>query len=136
MTTAEGDRLRELAATEASLRRLAILVADGAAPEIVFDAVTKEALRRFGSGTARMIRYELDGTATILANEGASGPHVNVGQAWEDYPPTGLTATIQRTGAPARVDDYRDMPGGEPYVHEGLRCSVGMPINVDGRLWG
>ena len=136
MTTADRDRLRELAAAEASLRRIAMLVANGAAPETVFDAVTKEALRRFGTGTARMIRYELDGTATILANEGACGPHVNVGQVWENYPPTGLTATIQRTGAPARVDDYRDIPGGELYVHEGLRCSVGMPINVNGRLWG
>jgi predicted aconitase len=78
MTTADRDRLRELAATEASLRRIAMLVANGAAPETVFDAVTNEALRRFGSGTARMIRYELDGTATILANEGASRPHVTV----------------------------------------------------------
>jgi signal transduction histidine kinase len=136
MTTADRERLRELAATEASLRRIAMLVANGAAPETVFDAVTKEALRHFGSGTARMIRFELDGTATILANEGTFGPHVNVGDAWANYPPTGLTATIQRTGAAARVDDYRDVPGGEPYVREGLRCGVGMPIIVNGRLWG
>jgi len=134
--TTDRDRLHELAATEASLRRIAMLVANGAAPEPVFDAVTKEALRRFGPGTARMIRYELDGTATILANEGTSGPHVNAGQAWENYPPAGLTATIQRTGAPARVDDYRDIPGGECYVREGLLCAVGMPITVNGRLWG
>jgi|SRR4051794_16374514 signal transduction histidine kinase len=136
MTIPDHDRLRELAATEASLRRIAMLVANGAAPETVFEAVTKEALRRFGSGTARMIRYEPDGTATILANEGTSDPHVTVGEAWENYPPNGLTATIRRTGAPARVDDYRDIPGGKRYVHEGLRCSVGMPINVNGRLWG
>jgi signal transduction histidine kinase len=136
VTDDDRDRLRDLAETEASLRRIAMLVADGAAPETVFDAVTKEALRRFGSGTARMIRFEPDGTATILANEGTSGPHVNVGHAWENYPPTGLTATIQRTGAPARVDDYRDIPGGEAYLQEGLRCSAGMPIHVDGRLWG
>jgi signal transduction histidine kinase len=136
MTTPDRDRLRELAATEASLRRIAMLVANGAPPETVFDAVTKEVLRRFGSGTARMIRYEIDGTATILANEGTVGPHVNVGQVWKSYPEAGLTATIRRTGAPARVDDYRDIPGGEPYVKEGLRCAVGMPITVNGRLWG
>jgi len=136
MSAADCDRLRELAATEASLRRIAMLVANGAAPEAVFDVVTKEALRHFGSGTARMIRYEIDGSTTILANEGTFGPHVDVGEAWKDYPPTGLTATIRRTGAPARVDDYRDIPGGEPYVREGLRCGVGMPIIVNGRLWG
>jgi signal transduction histidine kinase len=52
------------------------------------------------------------------------------------YPPTGLTATIQRSGAPARVDDYADITGGEPYLQEGLRCSVGIPIHVNGRFWG
>jgi signal transduction histidine kinase len=102
----------------------------------VFAAVTKEALRHFGSGTARMIRYELDGTATLLANEGTTGPHVRVGQRWEGYPPTGLTATVWRTGQSARIDDYRDVPGGEPYLQEGLRSAVAVPIHVDGRLWG
>ena len=134
MTADDRDEWGDLAETDASLRRIVMLVVDGAAPDAVFDAVTKEALRRFGSGTARMIRFEPDGTATILANEGTSGPHVNVGHAWENYPPAGLTATIQRTGAPARVDDYRDIPGGEAYLQEGLRCSAGMPIHVDGHL--
>ena len=133
----DRDDLRDLAETEASLRRIAMLVAEGVAPQTVFDAVTEEALRRFRSATtARMIRFESDGTATILANDGTSGAHVNVGEAWESYPPTGLTATIQRTAAPARVEDYGDIPGGEPYLREGLRCSVGMPIHVTGRLWG
>jgi hypothetical protein len=84
MTANERDDLRGLVETEASLRRIAMLVAEGVAPTTVFDAVTKEALRRFGSSaTARMIRFESDGTATILANEGTSGPHVNVGKAWD-----------------------------------------------------
>src|SRR5689334_10461177 len=90
MTADDRDRLRDLADTEASVRRIALLVADGAASETVFVAVTKEVLRRFGSGAARMIRFELDGTATLLANEGTSGPHVNVGQVWENFPPAGL----------------------------------------------
>jgi hypothetical protein len=49
MNTADRDRLHELAATEASLRPIAMLIANCAAPQTVFDAVTKEALRRFGS---------------------------------------------------------------------------------------
>jgi signal transduction histidine kinase len=130
------QKLRELADTQASLRRLAMLVARGEPPEVVFAAVTKEVLRHFGSGTARMIRYELDGTATLVANEGTTGPHVRVGQRWEGYPPTGLTATVLRTGRAARVDDYYDIPGGEPYLGEGLRSAVAMPVHVHGRLWG
>ncbi len=130
------EELRGLADTQAALRRLAMLVARGEPPEAVFAAATREALRHFGGGTARMIRYEPDGTATLLANEGTTGPHVRVGERWEGYPPTGLTATVLRTGQAARVDDYRDIPGGEPYLREGLRCAVAMPIHVNGRLWG
>ncbi|WAM14910.1 sensor histidine kinase [Rhodococcus sp. JS3073] len=130
------QELRELAEIQAALRRLAMLVARGEPPEAVFAAATREALRHFGGGTARMIRYELDGTATLLANEGTTGPHVRVGERWEDYPPTGLTATVLSTGRAARVDDYGDIPGGEPYLREGLRSAVAMPIHVNGRLWG
>jgi len=68
------QRLRELADTQAALRRLATLVARGEPPEAVFAAATREALRHFGSGTARMIRYEPDGTVTLLTNEGPDGP--------------------------------------------------------------
>jgi signal transduction histidine kinase len=127
---------RDLAATQASLRRLALLVAEGAAPETVFAAVTHEALRHFGGGTARMLRFETDGTATILANEGTWGPHIQVGQALRECPPGGLTATILRTGRAARVEDYGTLAGGEPYTREGLHSAVGMPIHVHGRLWG
>jgi signal transduction histidine kinase len=61
---------------------------------------------------------------------------VRVGERWEGYPPTGLTATVQQTGRAARVDDYSDIPGGEPYLKEGLRSAVAVPIHVNGRLWG
>ena len=130
------ERLRELAGTQASLQRLAMLVARGESPEAVFAAVTREVLRYFGNGTARMIRFDLDGTATLVANEGTTAPHVRVGERWERYPPTGLTATVLQTGRAARVDDYRDIPGGEPYLAEGLRSAVAMPVHVQGRLWG
>jgi signal transduction histidine kinase len=131
-----AQELRELADTQAALRRLAMLVARGERPEAVFAAVTREALRHFGGGTAGMIRFELDGTATVLANAGTTGPHVRVGERWQGYPPTGVTATVRRTGQSARVDDYRDLPGGEPFLAEGIRSAVALPIHVDGRLWG
>jgi signal transduction histidine kinase len=129
------QQIRELADTQASLRRLATLVAHGEPPEAVFAAVTKEVLRHFGNGTARMIRFELDGTATLLANEGTTGPHARVGGRWEG-PHAGLTAIVRRTGQAARVDDFHDVPGGEPYLREGIRSAVAMPVHVNGRLWG
>jgi signal transduction histidine kinase len=130
------QELRTLTDIQSALRRLAMLVARGEPPEAVFAAVTNEVLRYFGNGTARMIRYEADGTSTLVANAGTTGPHVRVGKRWEGYPAAGLTAAVWKTGRPARVDDYRDLPGGEPYVREGLRSAIGMPIVVDGRLWG
>jgi signal transduction histidine kinase len=137
IANAEAEqRLRELADTQASLRRLAMLVARGESPGAVFAAVTRETLRHFGNDTARMIRFELDGTATLVANEGTTAPYVRVGRRWEGYPATGLTATVLRTGRAARVDDYGDILGGEPYLAEGLRSAVAMPVHVQGRLWG
>ena len=130
------EDLRDLADTQASLRRLAMLVAAAEPPEALFAAVVQEVSRHFGNDTARMIRFEADGTATLIASEGTTGPHVQIGKPWKRYPPTGLTATVQQTGQPARVDDYRKIPGGEPFVREGLIGAVAMPVNVDGRLWG
>jgi signal transduction histidine kinase len=129
------QELREMADTQAALRRLAILVARGEPPEAVFAAATREALQYFGGGIARMIRYEPDGTATLVAREGTTYPE-RVGGPFEGYPPTGLTAIVRRTGLAARVDDYRDVPGGERFLREGLQSAVGMPIHVNGRLWG
>jgi GAF domain-containing protein len=130
------EQLRELADTQAALRRLATLVARGEPPEAVFAAATREAQRHFGGGTARMIRYELDGTATLVAREGRPLPDEQVGKPWEGYPPAGLTATIRRTGQAARVDDFRDIPGGERFLREGIVAAVGTPVHVNGRLWG
>jgi signal transduction histidine kinase len=127
--------VRDLAEVQSSLRRLATLIAQGAEPDAVFSAVTKEVLRHFGHGAARMIRYETDGTATILATEGTIKPHMRTGERWGGYPPTGLTEVVRKTGRAARVD-YRRVPGGEPYVKAGLISAVGMPIHVHGQLWG
>ncbi|HEY2043450.1 MAG TPA: GAF domain-containing protein [Jatrophihabitans sp.] len=128
--------LRGFADTQAALRRLATLVARGEPPEAVFAAATREALRYSGNGTARMIRFELDGTATLVANEGATFPDMEVGERWEGYPPNGLTATVRRTGRSARVDDYSAIEGGQATLREGIRSAVAVPIHVDGRLWG
>jgi signal transduction histidine kinase len=136
IANAEAEqKLRELADTQASLRRLAMLVARGEPPEVLFAAVTKEVQRYFGGGTARMVRYEVDGTATLLANAGTES-HVRVGGRWEGYPPTGLTVTVRRTGRAARIDDYRDVPGAEVRLREGILSSVALPIHVNGQLWG
>jgi signal transduction histidine kinase len=130
------QELRELAGTHASLRRLAMLVAKGEPPETVFAAVTGEVQRYFGGGTARMIRYELDGTATLLTNEGATEPPRQRRRTIGELRAAGLAATVLRTGRAARVDDYGEVTDGELYLSAGLRFAVATPIYVHGRLWG
>ena len=130
------EQLRDLAGTQAALRRLATLVARGESPEAVFAAATREVRLHFGGGIARMIRYEPDGTATLVAREGTTDADERVGGRWERYAPAGLTVMVRRTGQAARVDDYRDLAGAERFLREGLRSAVGMPIHVNGRLWG
>ncbi|MDT4924733.1 MAG: hypothetical protein QOG01_2446 [Pseudonocardiales bacterium] len=80
-----------------------------------------------------MIRFELDGTATLVANEGATAPDVRVGERWVSYPPDGLTATVRRTGQAARVDGYCAIEGGEATLREGIRSALAVLIHVNGR---
>jgi signal transduction histidine kinase len=130
--------LARLAEEQATLRRVATLVARGAPPEEVFAAVTAEAGRLLGAHLAGMARYDSDDTVTVLATWAAEGEHPLVPGPW---PLEGgdLASTISRTGRPVRIDDYRGIPGRiAAFVREelGIGSSVGCPIVVEGRLWG
>jgi len=49
-----------------------------------------------------------------------------------------VTTQVAETGEPARMDDYADGSGalGGSARDLGLRGSVGVPVSVEGRLWG
>jgi signal transduction histidine kinase len=49
-----------------------------------------------------------------------------------------VSTLVFQTGRPARMDDYADSTGavGDVARGVGVRASVGVPISVDGRLWG
>ncbi|GAB2605357.1 histidine kinase [Paractinoplanes abujensis] len=107
----EAERARgDMAEVQASLRRLALLIAQGEAPQRVFEAATREVRRHLGSDTAALIRYELDGSATELACDGSNTAAV----------PPGLIARVRETAHASRLD----------------ATAVGVPIVVNGRLWG
>ena len=46
-----------------------------------------------------------------------------------------MTATVRETGRPARVDRYTEAAGGAAR-EIGIRSAVGVPITVEGELWG
>ena len=64
---------RRLAAEQAALRRVATLIAKGAEPEAVFQAVTSEVGHLFEAETANMVQYRPEGTSAILLGGWAAG---------------------------------------------------------------
>ena len=131
-------RLRQLAEEQAALRRVATLVARGAAPEEVFTAVAEEVGQLLRVELATLFRYEPDRTATSVTTWGPAGEDLPVGIRW---PLEGhnVTTLVFETGRPARIDRYADSssgPLGAAVRETGIRSAVGTPIIVEGRLWG
>jgi signal transduction histidine kinase len=127
--------LARLAEEQAALRRVATLVAQGAPPEDVFNAVVDEVGELFPVDYAGMARYEPEGMATAVAATGTT--HFPVGSS---RPLGGKnTATLVfETGRPVRIDGYDDASGamGDSARDKGVHSSVAAPIIVEGRLWG
>jgi PAS domain S-box-containing protein len=126
-----------LADEQAALRRVATLVARGSPPQEVFAAVAGELGRLLPVEDTAMLRYEDDGTATVVATGGDRAHTLDVGTR---LPLEGenVTALVHRTGRPARIDDYAKATGeiGAHVRDLGTGSAVGFPIVVDGRLWG
>jgi signal transduction histidine kinase len=127
--------LARLAEEQASLRRVATLVAQGAPPDDVFAAVVDEVMRLFPVEYAGLARYEPDDTVTSVAARGTT--HFPVGSRLTLGGKNTATLVFE-TGRPARIDDYGEASGpmGENARQRGVRSSVATPIIVEGRLWG
>jgi signal transduction histidine kinase len=136
--------LRGYAAEQAALRRVATLVARAAAPEEVFAAVVAEVGQLLPAEQTLLNRFDPDGDATGVvgawARPGVILPFP-VGTRWH-LGGRNVSTLVMQTGLAARVDDYREAAGesaGEAATlarRRGIRSSVGVPVHVDGRLWG
>jgi hypothetical protein len=131
---------RRLVAEQAALRRLATLVARGVEPSEVFDAVTNEMCRCVGGEAAGLYRYEAGGEITLVA--GAYHPAAAPVQ-WPvgtRTPITGntLASMVLHSRGPARMDSYENVAGAlaTQVRAVGIRAAVGVPVIVDGRVWG
>jgi signal transduction histidine kinase len=131
--------LRRFAEEQAALRRVATLVAGGAAPGEVFAAVTTEVGRLLSVDFTSLSRYDADGTATVLGAWTRTGAAFPVPIGFQmGLGGRNLHTLVFETGRPARVDHYGRDAGLAPemVLAAGVRSSVGAPILVDGRLWG
>jgi signal transduction histidine kinase len=134
--TENREQLTRLAEEQAALRRVATLVAEGAPPAEVIEAVITEAGRVVPGDAAGLSRYEADGT-TALGSWSRTGGYVNVGARFPHERGT-VGWLVYETGRPGRIGTYEGVPGDVSAAarQAGWRSSVGVPIVVEGRLWG
>jgi GAF domain-containing protein/uncharacterized protein YoaH (UPF0181 family) len=131
-------RVQVLADEQERLRRVATLVAAGAPPGRVFDAVAAELGLLLDVGSTGLVRFEGDENATVVAAWGRLSEVAPVGVRL----PLGgrnVVSQVARTGRPARVDDFETAASGR-IAHEAQRlrthASVGAPVVVGGQVWG
>jgi PAS domain S-box-containing protein len=129
------EALAELAEEQAALRRVATLVAQGASPQDLFDAVAEEVGRLLPAANVSMGRYEPDDTVTATASWSSAGPVF--GGRWP-IKGTNVAWMVLQTGRSARIDDFSAAtdPIGVAAREAGYKSAVGSPIVVEGRLWG
>ena len=92
--------VERLADEQAALRRVATLVAHGIGPEPVFRAVADEAQALLDCDNAAVVRFEADGTVTLM---GASNTSRQTGARLEPDPRY-VVASVRATGRAARFD--------------------------------
>ncbi|WP_238005534.1 DUF4118 domain-containing protein [Dactylosporangium sp. AC04546] len=132
---AMANSLRELAAEQASLRRVAVLVARGAPPADVVAAVAAETTALLAADATRLVRHEAPDTISVIAEYRKPGIESLLGQ--QLAVDGGITGVVLRTARPARVDTCAERGGALADLarREGFR-SVAAPIMVEGRVWG
>jgi signal transduction histidine kinase len=135
MTAAARDDVERLVEEQAALRRVATLVAGTPDPQAVFEMVTREASRLLDLPVLTLMRFEPDGTATVIAEASASPFSVGANFALDG---PSVMSRIAETGRPARIDSYEGLPGvvAARLRSAHARAGYGVPVLVDGRLWG
>jgi signal transduction histidine kinase len=135
---ASRDQLAALAEEQAALRRVATLVARGASPLEVFSAVADELARCLHVGHAAVYRYDADDVLVPLALYREDQLQTLPKGLRLTLTADNVAARVLRTGATARMDRDDDAPG--PHAGRirglGIHSAVGVPIIVDGHVWG
>ena len=135
IANAESREARAVLTEEqAALRRVATLVAQGMPSDALFGAVCDEVEALAGADGSVVLRFEADGTATVMGIHAGQHP---VGARLE-LDPDFVVGEVHRTGRAARFDTddpaAPDMP--EVVRAERIRSGVASPIVVEGELWG
>ena len=131
------EELEAVADEQAALRRVATLVAEGAPRDEVYAAVTEEIAGRQGADVVALLRYEADGTATVVGGWGVEGIEVPLGERML-VAGAGVAIAVRRARRPAYVQRLEGPPGSAAAWLSGLgiQSGIGSPIVVEDELWG
>ncbi|MDQ1738640.1 MAG: hypothetical protein QOE53_292, partial [Pseudonocardiales bacterium] len=125
-----------VAEEQAALRRVATLAAQGASQNELFAAVTQETGWLVNADLTSLMRFEPDDTITLVAAWSTRHTDLPIGSS---RPVDEQLRTMREAGRPWRWGPA-DLPLTGPFVEEaralGIRTTVGVPIAVDGRVWG
>jgi PAS domain S-box-containing protein len=126
----------ELIATEqAALRRVATLVARQTTSDELFAAVAREVAQLLGAQWSNILRYDALGNVTLVGAYG-EGPQLDLGDSWPLQAAV-AAKVIWRTREPTSVEVKEfDSPLATAILSAGLRFATGVPIVVEGQLWG
>jgi PAS domain S-box-containing protein len=133
----ERERDETLAAQQESVRRLAGLVAGGAASREVFAAIASEVARVLGLQLVEVSRFEPEAMVSVIGAWSDRPQPFEAGTQWPVDWPT-VSAQVQRTGQPVRLESYAQIPGvsADAARERDIVSAAGAPIVVDGELWG
>jgi GAF domain-containing protein len=136
--TASREELALMAREQEALRSVATLVAGGASPPQVFEAVSHEVGLLLGVNSTYLARFDSGGGATNVGSWSADGKLAPVGGNRIGPDDTGVAASVFRSGRPARVENYDDASAdvAADARRLGIRSAVGAPVIVDGQVWG
>jgi len=134
--TAPTDHAR-IAAEQAALRRVALLVAQDVSPDEVFASVAEEAANVLGSESTAIFRFDID-TALTIGRWGVYADDVLPVGTVVPLDGDGAVMRVRNTGETARVEGYEAVHGSaaDAVRETGLRSTVAAPLLVDGRVWG
>ena len=130
---AEGSKMAE---EQAALRRVATLVARGVSQDELFAAVSEEVGWLVGADPTSLMRFEADDTVTLVAAWSAADAGFPIGAR---RPVDDALRSMRDDGRAVRFGPM-ELPLDGPFVEEArqlaIRSAVGVPIVVDGRVWG
>ncbi|MER6172045.1 DUF4118 domain-containing protein [Streptosporangium sp. NPDC001681] len=133
------DELRRIAQEQATLRRVATLVARGISSTELFNAVACEMGSLMRADHVSISRYNHDHT-TVAGSWSLRGDARKVMPLGSQWPinETLVSGMVLRTGRPARIANYEEASGTiVKWARDmGVTSALGSPVIVDGSLWG